>query len=180
MAQGVAHLMNDAALYIRTWEDGLDRVGEALQVVGAGDQDILHPALLQITQHAQPVACPFGLRHVHAQHVLVAVLIHAQHRVHRAVVHRPFVLDLEEGRVHPYDCIHRFQRTCLPGAQVLDHRVGHRIDHRVIGLHSVDLPDVRTDVRIAQPKAIEAQDLLVQFIVQHAHALANQLGLEGP
>jgi hypothetical protein len=51
MPQGVADLMHDAALHGRMGEHRLDRIVEALEVIGAGDQHILDAALLQITEH---------------------------------------------------------------------------------------------------------------------------------
>jgi hypothetical protein len=44
-AHGVADQVHDARLNPRVGEDGLDGLGEALEAVDAGDQDVLDAAL---------------------------------------------------------------------------------------------------------------------------------------
>jgi hypothetical protein len=46
--------MNDARLHPGLREHGLDRVGEALEPVDAGDQHILDAALLELGEVLQP------------------------------------------------------------------------------------------------------------------------------
>ena len=46
--------MDDALLNLRLREGSRDGLGEAGQVVHAGDENILHAATLQLIQHVQP------------------------------------------------------------------------------------------------------------------------------
>ena len=75
--------MHDAGLDLGLREDGGDRVGEALQAVDHGDQDILDAAVLQVGHDPQPELCPFSLLDPQAQDLLAAVGLDPQRQVDR-------------------------------------------------------------------------------------------------
>jgi hypothetical protein len=57
------HHMHDAKLHLGPGRDRLDGFRKSFQPIHAGDQDVLHPTVLQLRQHPQPELRSFDLRH---------------------------------------------------------------------------------------------------------------------
>ena len=56
----------------------MNSFGESLQPIHAGNQDVLHAALTQVVQHAQPEIRPFAFSSIKAQNILASVLVYPQ------------------------------------------------------------------------------------------------------
>lgn len=83
--QPVADQIHDADLHRRAREGRADGVGQALQVVDHGNQDVLAPSGLAFIEDLEPELRPLGLLDPQAQHVALAVGLHAQRQIHRLV-----------------------------------------------------------------------------------------------
>lgn len=59
--EGVADLIDDAFLDLGPREDGLDGLRDSLEIVYCENQDVLHPAILQLIKNREPVLGRFGL-----------------------------------------------------------------------------------------------------------------------
>jgi hypothetical protein len=105
-------------------ERRLDRLGEPLQPVDTGDQDVLDAALLQIGEDLHPeLRALVGLK-PHAEHFVLAVHPDRQRQITRPSLHRPAVTDLQHHAVQEHDWVDVLERPGLPGAGVVHDRVG--------------------------------------------------------
>ena len=86
--------MHDAGLYLGRGVDGRDGLGEALEAVHHGDQDVSHPPILPLGHHPHPEFSPFGLLDPQPQHLFDALHIYAQGHVERLVLDHAFVANL--------------------------------------------------------------------------------------
>jgi hypothetical protein len=93
---------------------GGNRLGEAGQVVHAGDKDVLDTPVLQVIPDAQPELGRLVLPYPHAKHILVAVEVDPDNQVGCLVDNGPVLLDLEVGRIQENDGIDARQRPILP------------------------------------------------------------------
>src|SRR6266508_830243 len=73
VAQRLADEMDDAGLVDRLREDGVDRLREAAEAVGADEQHVLDATVAQLGEHARPEARPFGLLDPEAEAVAFAL-----------------------------------------------------------------------------------------------------------
>lgn len=83
--QAVADQMHDAGLHRRARKGGADGLGQALQTIDHGDQDVLAPSGLEFIEDLEPELGSFGLLDPQAQHVALAIGLHAQGQVNRLV-----------------------------------------------------------------------------------------------
>jgi hypothetical protein len=86
-------------------EDGLDRLGEPLKAVDAGDQHIADAALVQIVEHREPELGAFCVLPPDPERVAVAVAGDAEREVAGAASHRTVLCDLDAQRVEVDDRI---------------------------------------------------------------------------
>lgn len=86
--------MHDAGLHGRAREGRADGLGQALQAVDHGNQDVPAPSGLEFIEDLEPELGPLGLLDPQAQHVALAVSLHAQRQVHRLVADAVVVADL--------------------------------------------------------------------------------------
>ena len=86
--------MDDARLNDRFGEDGVDRLGEALEAFNDGDQDIGDAPVLDLVHHPHPELGAFGLLDPDAQNFLGAVRQDAKSDLDRLVPHEAFIPDL--------------------------------------------------------------------------------------
>ena len=98
-------------------------IGESLQTIDAGDQDILDAAVLQLGQHAEPELRAFGLGEPQAQKLFVTFQIDAQSEIN-GLVDDPLVLaDFQHHTVQLDDGIKRSQWARLPVDNLVDHGI---------------------------------------------------------
>src|SRR5207342_1440324 len=95
----LADQMNDAGLTDRLRENGINGLGETLQAVDDGDQNVLDPTGLQFVHDAQPEFGAFGLFDPDAENLFGAVRQQAQRNIDRLVAHEAFVADLDPDGV---------------------------------------------------------------------------------
>ncbi|GAB3098180.1 hypothetical protein GCM10027217_15130 [Pseudomaricurvus hydrocarbonicus] len=65
-------MWNYAELNLRLWVNRADNVREVLELVHTGDQNILHAAILELNEHAQPELGTLILGEPHAQQLFLA------------------------------------------------------------------------------------------------------------
>ena len=175
--EAVADQVHDARLHDGLGEDRLDRLREALQAVDAADQDVCDAALLELGEDLHPELRALGLLKPHAEHVALALDRDPEREVARAALDDAAFADLDHQRVEKEHRVDVVERSLLPGADVVDDRVGDAADQVAADLDAVDLLEVRLDVARRQPARVERQDLVVEAL-KAALALAHDLRLE--
>ncbi len=95
----MADQVHDAGLDDRLGEDGVDRLGEALQAVDDGDQDVGDAAVLQFVHDAEPELGALGLLDPDAENLVRAVRQDAERDVDGLVAHEVIVSDLDPDGV---------------------------------------------------------------------------------
>ena len=114
VAERVAQQMHHAGLHDGQRPYRAHRVGQAFEPVADQEEHIVHAPVLQLGEHRQPIACALrGGRRPDAQHVAVALQIHANGHVERAVGDLP-VAHLDDGRVDEHGRVHALQRARAP------------------------------------------------------------------
>ena len=153
-----------------------DGVREPFEAVAAGDQHILHAAVLQLGQHPQPDlgAFPTGRADPHPEHVAFPVDADAHCHVDRTVGDLA-VADPHEDGVDQQDRVDRVQRPGLPFGHLGQHRVGHGGDQILGDLRAVHVLQVRHDVAGRHALGVQADHLLVEAR-QPAGMLARSTG----
>ena len=107
----MAHQMHDAGLDRGVREGSCDRLGEALQPVHNGDQNVLHPSVLQLVHHRKPEFGSFILSDPQAKNLTDPLTCHTQGHVDGLVFDHPAVSipDFDPERIEDHDRIHAFQ-----------------------------------------------------------------------
>ncbi len=169
--------MHDAQLDLGLRVDRLDGVGESGEPVHAADQHVAHPAVLQLVEDPHPELGALRAGEPQAQKLLLALHVHAQGQVDRAVAHLTVLAALDHDRVQIHDRVDRVQRPRLPGFHVVQHRVGHRGDQRRRHLHLVQLVEVLLDLPGGHAPRVQTDDPIVES-VETLLAFADDLRLE--
>ena len=105
--------MDDAGLHPGLGEDGLDGVGEALEAVDAGDEDVVDAAALEVVEDGQPELGALGALEPQPQHVTLAVGVDADGQVAVMIAHRLAIADLHDQGVEIDDGVDGLQRAAL-------------------------------------------------------------------
>ena len=111
--------MDDAGLVDRLREDGVDRLREAGEAVGADKQDVLDAAVSELGHDARPEAGAFGLLDPEAEAVAVALERDTDRDVDGLLAHDLLVADRDLHRVQVDDDVQLLERPALPGADVV-------------------------------------------------------------
>jgi hypothetical protein len=111
--------MPNAGLDLRAGKGRLDGLGEALEAVDHGDEDVLNTAVFEIIQDLGPELRPLIGLEPQAQNVPCAVRQDRQSLEDRLVRHSPVASDIDPDRVHEHHRIAGLQRAVLPGGDVL-------------------------------------------------------------
>jgi len=101
--------MDDAGLHGGAREGGGDGVGEALEPVNDGEDDVLDAAIFELIHDAQPELGSLGLLDPQAQNMLMALAVERQGEVDGFVLDHALVADLDPQRVEEHDRIDRIQ-----------------------------------------------------------------------
>lgn len=120
--------MDDAGLDHRFGEHGADRIGEALQAVDDGQQQVLDAAVPKLVHDAQPELGALVLLQPKAEDLLGAIGRHAERDVDRLVSHDALVAHLDAQSVEKHQGIDRLERPGLPGGNLLQDCVGDDAD----------------------------------------------------
>lgn len=89
-------------------------IGNPIQVVRTGDEDILYATRFQVGQDTHPESGTLGLAAPHTQDFFQSVLFEPDTQVHRLVDNLAVIAYLEDDTVHPYNQIYGGKRTVLP------------------------------------------------------------------
>ena len=73
--------MDDAQLHVSLGEYALYGIWESRKPVHAGNEDVMHTAVLKVGQNAEPEVGTFAPGNVHAKQVLAAFLVKGKHVV---------------------------------------------------------------------------------------------------
>src|SRR5207302_8986355 len=103
VAQALADEMDNARLVDRLREDGVDRLREAGQAVGADEEHVLDAAVAELGHDARPEAGALGLLDPEAEAVAFAVERHPDRDVDRLLAHDLLVTDRDLHRVQVDD-----------------------------------------------------------------------------
>jgi len=116
--------MHDAQLNLGLREHGVDGFRKTLEPIDAGNEDILHPTVLEFGDHLQPELRPLCLLDLEAKDFLEAVDGDADGQVHGLVDDVPLVLDLDHQGIQVQDRIHGIKRAVLPLPDILHDGIG--------------------------------------------------------
>jgi hypothetical protein len=97
--------------------------------------------------------------------------------VHRLVANRALVADLHPDGVEKDHRIDRLQGSCLPGGDLLKHRVGNHADQVGRDVEPVNLLQIADDLAVTQAPGVHRDDLVVE-IREAALVTTDQLGIE--
>src|SRR3954468_23435430 len=131
--------MHDAGLDLGLGENCADRLGEALQPVDNGNQDVSHAAVLQLVHDPQPELGALGLLDPQTEHLLGTVGPDPERDIDGLVADRALVAHLDADRVEEDQRIERLERPVLPFGDLVEHGIGHRADQVRRDLEAVDL-----------------------------------------
>lgn len=162
----------------RLRENAPDALREAAQVVGAGDEDVLHAPGPDVGEHAHPEGGALALREPHAQQLLAALAVEAHGQVDGLADDLAAVAHLEGDAVHPHDAVEPLQGPLLPLGDVLAHAVGDGGDGGLGDRETVDLPQLLLDVARAHAHGVKGDDQLLDALGQAA-PLGHQHRLKG-
>lgn len=116
--------MDNTGLDLGSGEGRFDGLGEALETVHDGDQDVLNAAVAQIAQHLGPEFGPLIGLEPQAQNVPCAVRQDRQSHEDRLVRDRAVAADVDPDRIHEHHRIAGLKRAVLPSRHLLHHGVG--------------------------------------------------------
>ena len=102
--------MHDARLDRGLGEHGLDRLGESFEAVDARDQDVGDAALLELVEDLHPELRALGLLEPHAEHVTLALHVHAQGEVAGLALNAAALTDLQDQAVEEHDRVDVIER----------------------------------------------------------------------
>ena len=83
--QAVADLMHDTQLNLGVRVNRLNGFRQSPESIHAGDEAVLHPAVLQFVEDVEPEFGALGLAQPHPQQFLLTLQIDAQRQIHRLV-----------------------------------------------------------------------------------------------
>ncbi|BAK83640.1 hypothetical protein GLX_12280 [Komagataeibacter medellinensis NBRC 3288] len=155
--------MNDTRLNAGSGEDRLNGLRKALQPVDYGDQDVLHTPIAQVAEDLGPEFGPFIRLEPQPQNVPCAVRQDRERHEDSLVRDSPITADIDPDRVHEDDRVAGFQRTVLPGGDLLHHGVGNRGNEARGGLNAIDFFNMPLDFAGCQTSGIHADDLAVEL-----------------
>ncbi|CAM5602904.1 hypothetical protein ATER59S_05514 [Aquamicrobium terrae] len=159
----MADQVHDAGLDDRLREDGTDGLGEALQPVDDGDQDVADTAVLQLVHDAQPEFGALRLLDPDAEYLLRAVGQNAERDVDGLVAHEAFVPDLDPNGVEEDQRETGVERPILPFGHLFQHRVGDGRDQVRRDVDTVEFLQVAADLAHAHAARIHGDDLVVEL-----------------
>ena len=112
--QAVANQVHDAGLDHGLRKHRLYGLGKTAQAINHANQNILCAACLEIVEHFEPELSTLGLLNPQPQHILATAGIHPKRQLHRLVLDRPLVANLQAQRVKENHRVHGLQRPGLP------------------------------------------------------------------
>src|SRR5438093_8037624 len=169
--------MDDAGLVDRLREDGVDRLWEAREAVGADEEHVPDASVAELGHDARPEAGAFGLLDPEAEAVAFAVERDADRDVDRLLAHDLLVADRDLHRVQVDGDVELLERPALPGADVVLDRTGHFADQPVRDVDAVQLAQMPLDLAGRHPAGVQREDLLVEA-VERAGVLGHDPRLE--
>jgi hypothetical protein len=158
-------------------EDGVDRLGEAGQPVGADEEHVLDAAVPELGHDARPEAGTLALLDPEAEAVARPLERDPDRGVDRPLAHNLLVADRDLHRVQVDDDVQLLERPALPGAHVVLDRGRHLRDQPVGDVDAVDLAQLPLDLPRRHPAGVEGEDLLVEA-VERAGVLGHDPRLE--
>lgn len=112
VAKRVAHHVHYAQLHDRSRVHSGDGFREPLQAIDGRNQEVLHAAVLQLREDAEPEARPLALAlaHPEAEQLLVALDVERERHVDGTALHMPLPADLKVQGVEEDHRVEAIQR----------------------------------------------------------------------
>lgn len=173
-----ADQVHDAGLNLGAREDGRDRLREALQAINHRDQDVVDAAVFKLRHDLEPELRPFGLFDPDTEDVLRPVGQDGKRQIDRFVLDGAFIADFDAQGIEEDHRVERLQRTHLPLAHFLDHRVGHGGNKVGRDLHAIYFLEIALDLAHAHAAGVHGDDFVVEA-GETPLALGDDLRLEG-
>jgi hypothetical protein len=151
----VADQVDDTGLHDGPGEDCGDGVGEALEPVDHGEQDVVDTAVLELVHDPQPELGALALLDPQAEDVLMALAIERQGQVDGLALDHALVADLDPQRVEEHHRIDRVERAVLPFAHLIEDGVGDPADQIGRDVDPVELAQMALDLPYRQAARIE-------------------------
>src|SRR6266516_4786377 len=177
IAQALADEVDDAGLVDRLREDGVDRLRETGEAVGADEEHVLDAAVAKLGHDARPEAGALGLLDPEAETVTLAFEGDPDRDVDGLLADDLLVADRDLHRVQADGHVQLLERPALPGADVVLDRRGHLADQSIGDVDAVQLAQVPLDLAGRHPAGIQREDLIVEA-VEGAGVLGHHLRLE--
>src|SRR6266540_3218567 len=177
IAQALADEVDDAGLVDRLREDGVDRLRETGEAVGADEEHVLDAAVAKLGHDARPEAGALGLLDPEAETVTLAFEGDPDRDVDRLLADDLLIANRDLHRVQVDGDVQLLKRPRLPGADVVLDRRGHLADQSIGDVDAVQLAQVPLDLAGRHPAGIQREDLIVEA-VEGAGVLGHHLRLE--
>lgn len=110
----VPDLVDDALLDVGPGEDGLNRLGDPLEVVDRKDENVLDTPVFQLIEDREPVLGGFGLGDPQSQAFLLAVQVDPDDGIEGHIPDMTFQPHFQEHGIHVDQGIDGLQRPALP------------------------------------------------------------------
>ena len=94
--------MHDARLQRRGRERRAQRLWNAFEAIGDGDQDVPDPAGLEVVEDLQPKLRALGILDPDPQDLACAIGQHSEGKVDRLIAHHRLVADLHPQRIEEH------------------------------------------------------------------------------
>jgi hypothetical protein len=152
---------------------------KAPEAVHDREQAIVGSAVANFDCHPQPEFGPFGLLDPGTQDLFEARAAHADGQVHRFVLDRAFVANLDPQAIENHDRLGPLQRSHLPRRDLIEYRIDHRRRPLRRDLNPVHHLQVRLDVAPGHSPGIHGRRCADRNRESVA-VLRNQRRLEAP
>ena len=169
--------MDDARLNDRLREHRGDRLGEALEAIDDGKQDIFRAPVAKLIHHPQPEFGTLILLKPQAEHLFAAIGADTQRNVDRLIADHALVADLDPDRVEENERVDRIERPLLPGGHFVEHRIGHRADQVGRDVDAIQFVQMSDDLPGAHAARVHRHDLVIEP-GKAALILGDQLRIE--
>src|SRR5690606_16484528 len=97
--------MNDTRLHFRLWKNTQDGLLKTIEIINAGNQNILYASVLKIGKYTEPKVGTFTFRYIDAQQILPPLLVDTQYIVDGSVLHLPVILYFIVHGIKPNNAI---------------------------------------------------------------------------
>src|SRR5699024_272637 len=107
----IAQHMDDTALDLCLWENGLNCIFKSGKAIHAEEQDILHTPVFQVVEHSEPEFTGLIRSYGNTENLLIAFHGNSQYNISSATEDPAVFTNLIMDAVHENERIYRIKRT---------------------------------------------------------------------